>query len=321
MTRRLLGLGRATLWLVVASALSLAGAGLVAELSHPPGTAARAELTYAGDRVLRAALADATTDLEAIAADVARLGVLGRGSIAALVAADETTLRETIDAGSVLALTIEIDSNDLDAALVALPGDDPNDALRYADGLVDRRATIRVALERTAGLAFAWARLTDGSLDAARLVSLLVDHDTIVATAAAAGRERRYDDALATLAEAATRLDDAVKIRDSFDAAVDVTTLDDWIARYREYDAALTELYSALTASGDTVTAAVRAAYRREEAARAALPTDRRALEVIVVDIGRAGLNQAVIGIEQARGSLLLALEALATPDEGDPGD
>lgn len=321
MIRLLIGLGRAGAWVIAAAALSLAGAGLIAELSHPPGTAARAELTFAGDRVLRAALADATTDLQAISADVARLGVLGRGSIAALVAADETTLRETIDAGSVLALTIEIDSNGLDDRLAALPGDDATDALRYADPLIDRRATIRVALERTAGLAFAWARLTDGSLAAARLVSLLVDHDTIVATAAAAGRERRYDDALAALAEAATRLDDAVRIRDSFGPAVDVTTLDDWIARYREYDAALAELYTALKASGDEVTAEVRAAYRREEAARAALPTDRRALEVIVVDIGRAGLNQAVIGIEQARGSLLLALEALATPDDGDAAD
>jgi len=64
----------------------------------------------------------------------------------------------------------------------------------------------------------------------------------------------------------------------------------------------------------------VRAAYQEEGAARALLPPDTRALVVIIADIGRGGLNQAVIAIEQARGRLNLALEALAASLDGEPG-
>ena len=61
---------------------------------------------------------------------------------------------------------------------------------------------------------------------------------------------------------------------------------------------------------------AVRAAYREESAAREQLPPDTRGLVVIVADIGRGGLNQAVIAIEQARGRLNLALQALAPAED-----
>jgi hypothetical protein len=67
------------------------------------------------------------------------------------------------------------------------------------------------------------------------------------------------------------------------------------------------------------VSDAVRDAYREESAARAQLPPDTRGLIVIVADIGRGGLNQAVIAIEQARGRLNLALEALAPVDAAGP--
>ncbi|MEO7664424.1 MAG: hypothetical protein ABIV26_04805, partial [Candidatus Limnocylindrales bacterium] len=100
-------------------------------------------------------------------------------------------------------------------------------------------------------------------------------------------------------------------IRDQLANASDVSTLDDWIGRNRRYDEALAALYRALWDANGKVTDAVRSAFTEEGVARAQLPGDTRALVVIVADIGRGGLNQAVIAIEQARGRLNLALEAL----------
>ena len=53
----------------------------------------------------------------------------------------------------------------------------------------------------------------------------------------------------------------------------------------------------------------VRDAFAAEQAARAQLPSDTRGLVVIMSDIARGGLNQAVIAIEEARGALSAALD------------
>jgi hypothetical protein len=57
------------------------------------------------------------------------------------------------------------------------------------------------------------------------------------------------------------------------------------------------------------VTGAVRKAFAAEKAARERLPGDTRGLVVIMAEIGRGGMNQAVISIEEARGELDAALE------------
>ena len=61
----------------------------------------------------------------------------------------------------------------------------------------------------------------------------------------------------------------------------------------------------------------VRAAFAAEKAARAGLPEDTRALVVIMSEIEQGGPNQAVIAIEQARGSLAAALETERRLREG----
>ena len=173
-------------------------------------------------------------------------------------------------------------------------------------------ATMLAALESSEGLARSWANLTVGSLAASNLISLLTSHDLTVAGAAAQGRDADYEAALVTLATAVGMLDEATEARDRLANTTDVVTLDEWIRRNRHYDEALIALYSALRDSGGLVNDAVREAYREEGEARANLPPDTRGLVVIVADIGRGGLNQAVIAIEQARGRLNLIIEALA---------
>jgi stage V sporulation protein SpoVS len=68
------------------------------------------------------------------------------------------------------------------------------------------------------------------------------------------------------------------------------------------------------------VTATVRAAVKAEAVARANLPPDRRALVVIMADIGRGGMNGAVIAIEEARATLTDALESDAAGSSPEPG-
>ncbi|MEW5991384.1 MAG: hypothetical protein AB1736_08590 [Chloroflexota bacterium] len=299
-------------WLVVIVVMAVAGAGLVAQWSHPPGTAARAELTWHADQALAPSLDAAQADLVAIEANVDRLALLARGALASLTADDQEPFTTALSDGGEVAMAIQAASTALRAELAALPGDLAADAIVYGADTRARRATMLTAVESTEGLARSWATLTFGSLSASNLISILTDHDLTVAAAAALGRDADYEAALVTLAAAVAKLDEATDIRDRLINTTDVATLDQWIGRNRRYDEALTALYSALRDSGGLVNDAVREAYREEGEARAQLPPDTRGLVVIVADIGRGGLNQAVIAIEQARGRLHLILEALA---------
>ena len=61
-------------------------------------------------------------------------------------------------------------------------------------------------------------------------------------------------------------------------------------------------LYTEISKVGKKVTAATQAAVKAEAAARARLPPDTRGLVIIMSEIGRGGMNGAVIAIEEARG-------------------
>jgi hypothetical protein len=307
----------AIVWLAVIVVIAVGGAGIVAQWSHPAGTAARAELTWDGDRSIEPSLQGAQTRLAGIAAQVDRFSLLARGALASVAADDQGPFTSALHEGTDTARAIQAASVALRADLTALPGGLPADAIEYGGDVFARRASMLTALDSTSGLARAWATFTAGSLSASDLITLLTRHDLTVAAAAADGRVADYETALGTLSRATGMLDAATEIRDQLVNTSDVSTLDEWLSRNRRYDAALTALYAALRDSGGIVNDAVRAAYREEAAARAVLPPDTRGLVVIIADIGRGGLNQAVIAIEQARGRLNLALQALAPV--GDP--
>ena len=103
-----------------------------------------------------------------------------------------------------------------------------------------------------------------------------------------------------------------MKLRDRLGNSVDVTELNEWLRRNRNYDVALRRLYVASAASPNRVTPELRAASNAEKAARAELPGDTSGLVIIMAEIGRGGLNQAVLAIEEARGSLADVLDAEA---------
>lgn len=300
--------------------IAVGSAGILALWSHPPGTLARAELTWAGDTKLGAALDGSQSELATIAADTDRLAVLARAAIGSLTADDQGPLGDALTEGSSLADTIETSSASLRTTLDNLPGAGTNDVLNYNDEVLARRAGLLSALGATEGLGRSWVTLTSASQQASTLISLLTAHDATVGAAAAQGRSADYVGALATLNAAVARLDDALEIRNRLANTTDVSTLDEWMRRNRVYDKALQALYGALHDSGGAIDDAVRAAFREESRARADLPPDTRGLLVILADVGRGGLNQAVIAIDQARARLDLALDALSSLGIESPG-
>lgn len=320
MTRFLRGAARAVVWLLIVAVVSVGAAGLVTALDNQPGTSARAELTAETDAPARAALAAAQARLASLAVDVERLGELGRGALTALVASDFTALDAAVANGATLAHAIETDSARLREQLALIPGTGPNEALLWSPDTTRRRDVARAAVNATSGLELGWSRLAAGSTVANRLAVLLAGHDTVAGQAAATGRNRQYAAALKTLAQAQALLDQAKALRDALANTVDVSTLTQWIDRNAEYDAALARLYTATINARGKITKELKDAFAAERRAHDFLPANTSGIVIILAEIGRGGLNEAVIGIEQARARVQAAVDQLNAAPSADPG-
>ena len=307
----------AVAWVLVVALLALGAAGIVGAMAHQPGSAARAELTYLGDQAIEPGLSAAEAGLDGLSAEVTQLSELGREALGALATSDVDTLEASVDNGERLALQIQAHSADLRRQLETLPGVGPRSELVLSPGVRQRHVLALNALKATDGIAADWSGLSASALAATRMAVLLTDHDRATGEAAAAGRAGKYAAALAKLTESDAMIVQARQLRDSLASTVDVTTLTQWLDISANYDAALRRLYEAIVAAKGQVTKEVRAAFAAEKAARERLPPDTRALVVILSDIGRGGLNQAVIGIEQARGELDAAIGLLTSQPGG----
>ena len=301
----------AVVWLALIVMIALGAAGIVNAMDHQPGTPARAELTSRSDRELRPMLDAATSDLVALADQVAALGIQARGALAALNGLDTSTVDAAIANGNRLVLDLRVRTTALRRELAAVPYvGTPDAAIVLSDDVASRHAALVAALNATEGLDDAWERLTLGSISATRMSGLLASHDELVAHAAERGRAARYDDASGLLDQADATIAAARKLRDQLANTVDVTVLDQWLDRNADYDVALRGLYKAISTVSGKVTDAVRAAIAAEQAAKDRLPPDTRGLVVIMAEIGRGGMNGAVIAIEEARGKLISAVDA-----------
>ena len=303
------------IWLLIVAVVSVGAAGIVAAMANRPGSAARAELTADGDAAAAVVLNQAESELTDLTAEVERLGELGRGALVALVASDFTTLDSAVSDGQTLARQIEVHSSTIREHLLVVPGTGPNEALLWSPETSRRRDVALSAVAATGGLEAAWTRLAAGSTVANRLTLLLTGHDTTAGQAAAEGRSRKYAQALKTLASAQAMLAQAKAMRDQLANTIDVSTLTQWIARNDEYDAALARLYNATIAAKGRITEELKAAAIAERRAHDLLPANTSGIVIILAEIGRGGLNEAVIGIEQARAKLQAALDELAGPD------
>jgi hypothetical protein len=318
------GLAIRVAWVATALLVALGVAGIAATMNQPPGSPGRPELTWAGDTALEPALEAATRDLQALSDEVDQLGSTARVALSQVVAGDVDVLQETITEGTLRLGRVQGLTDDLEASLADVPYTGADWALHVSAGLHRRYEQLAATAGLTAGLEDDWASFTGRSLAAARLTSLLTRHDEQTAAAARLGSDGRFRDAIAQLDTSDETIAESRRLSGDLAGSTDVSTLTAWLDRNASYDAALRNLYSALIKSNGRVTDAVRRAFDREQQARAQLPTDTRALVVIMADIAQGGLNQAVIAIEQARGSLADALDVQQQlrdrPDQQLPG-
>jgi hypothetical protein len=306
-------------WVVAALVISLGSGGIVTGMSQSPANGGRPELTWAADQAVDPGLAAASTDLTNLTGEVDQLGQAGRDAIADLVNRDSPQLDATIANGTGLVARIATDTAAIRVKLATLPGIATADVTTIGAAERQRYDAITVALSITADLQTSWVQLTTGSAVATALTKDLADHDTFAGQAVKLGSTAQYAKARAALVTAQAALDSAAKRRDALAATVDVSILTQWIDRNSAFDSAAAELYLLLQASPRKVTPAIRAAFANLSIARQNLPPDTRGLEVILDDLARGGLNQAVIAIEDAKFSLAtaVALIAAANPRPG----
>jgi hypothetical protein len=306
-------------WLALLVAIGLGGAGIVSAMDHLPGVA-RPELTSVGDGEVLPLLDAAAADLATVADEVTTLGVQARGALAALNGVETSTLDEAITAGNGLVADLRVRTAAVRRELAAVPYvNTPSVSTVLSPDVAARHAALVAATDATEGLDDAWERLTLGSVSATRMSDLLARHVDLVAQAAERGRAARYDEALSLLDQADAVIAQARRLRDQLANTIDVTVLDQWLDRNAAYDKALRDLYVVISKVGSRVTDAVREAIAAEQAAKERLPPDSRGLVVIMAEIGRGGMNGAVIAIEETRARLIDAVAA-GSPVAAEPG-
>jgi hypothetical protein len=308
------------IWVAIIVIISLGAAGLVTALDHPPGSPGRTDFTAPGDAEVIPQLDTAEAAFAALADQVDALSSEARAALAALNGADPTASAAAIENGDHLVSGIIARTALLRRALADVPYvGTPEAGLTVSDAVVARHATLVAALDATDGLDTAWTRLTLGSVAASNMSRMLAEHDRLVVAAADRGVNAKYAAAIKVLDQAKAQIASARALRDQLSATVDVSVLDEWLARNETYDVALGNLYKALSKVGTKVTKETRAAVKAEAAARANLPPDTRGLIVIMAEIGQGGMSRAVIAIEDAKAKLTDALDAGTPPSSDAP--
>jgi len=300
---------RGSAWTVLLALLAISGAGLVGETFHAPGSPARAELTWDGDTALGAQLDVAAAELRVIATDVTQLAQFAKSALAEVTSTDPTRLRAALEQGGLVAARVDASAKALRTSLVGLPGDGPMAAIEYSNATLVRRAAVLAAIDAASGMAAEWQAVTGRAVDAAQVTSLISQHDLTVLSAAQEGVAARYAAAIPILDEALLTIDAIRELRIRLIAGSENTVLDEWMERNTAYDKALQALYAALVKSkGKPLAAEVQSAKREVDIAFANLPPDRRTILVIVSEVARGGLTQAVLAIEEAHGRIDEAL-------------
>lgn len=305
---------RGVAWTALLALLAASGAGLAGGTWRAPGSPERAELTWAGDSSIASRLDVAANELRRIADDVEELSAAAKSALEEVTSTDPARLTAALERGTEVANAIDSAALDLREALAGLPGDGANAAIEFSNATLVRRAAILAAIDSAGSLAAHWTQVTTRAADAAQLLALIARHDQTVLGAAALGVAARYKAAIPILDQALLAVADVKTLRQRLIASAEPTVLDEWIERNGEYDQALKTLYAALVASKGKITVTVQSARREERAAFDRLPPDRRTIIVIVAEVARGGLTQAVLAIDEANGHIDDALAEAGPP-------
>jgi hypothetical protein len=294
-------------WTLLLVVIAASGAGLAGLAWHAPGGPARAELTYAGDAALGSRLDTAQATLESISSDVQQLASEAKSALEEVTSPDPKRLQSGLARGDTIAASIEDKAHELAGSFADLPGAEPDAVLRYSNATLVRRAAILAAIQASSGLAASWHTVAARAADTSRLTDLISQHDSTVLQATQHGVNSQFKNAVTTIDGALAVMATIESLRKRLVAADD-TVLDEWIQRTKTYDLALQHLYAALVQSKGKVTIDVQSARREERDAFNQLPPDRRTIVLIISEVTRNGLTQAVLAIDDASGRLDEAL-------------
>ena len=289
--------------------ISLGGSGLVTALDHPVGDATRPELTARNDALVGRRLALVREPAARAQREVDALTETARDVLTALPRLDVAAARAGLSEGDASVAGIEAALGALRAARAEVASG--IDLERLSERNRARLARIDEAVTSLAPVAGAWTSLAAAAAGGIDLLERLQAHDRLTFEATEAGRDEAFALALRRLDEAAEALAGIDRLRDALEDEADVTTLDGWLVRARDYDAALRRLYELLGETRGVVTDEVREANEVVDRAQAALAPDTTALSVIVSDVAGAPVTEAFVSIEAARGSLAAAIAAL----------
>jgi hypothetical protein len=293
-------------WLLAAIVLGLGGAGVVARGDNFAGDVARPELTWRYDQAMAPGIAAASDEGRHIGEATDKLADAARSALVHLLAGQTKEVAVDLSRGEVWAADITQRGPAVEARIAELPYlDSPQLVSSHTrEGI----QALRDIVEATRPLPERWHQLAVATVPAVEVTAVLQAHDATVFEATQKGVHEQYKEALAILDQAAVDLDQAAAMRDQLSAAVDVTTLTQWIDRNRAHDTALRGVYEAIP-GGDAEKIA--AAVQKQREAEAQLPPDTRALVVILGDIALGGVNQAAITIETVRGTVGIAVATL----------
>ncbi len=312
-TRRL---GSVVAWLVMLLIVGIAGAGLILTLDHAPTEDGRPELTARGARIVEPRLAAIDADMLQAAAAGNDIAAAGRETLTRLRSLDTPRVAAALTAGDAAVADLAVARDRIAAARATLLDGTTPAGLPAEDRV--RIGAIDSAIAAVGEFPGYWDQVRFAASGPQELVDDLAAHDARVVAATDSGRAGEWADALARLSDASRFLALAQAVRaTAHQQGLDVTTLDDLLDRLATYDTALSDLYTALQASGGQTTTGSAAAEARVNAAQAELPEDQTAMLVIISDVAGPTITPTLLSIESARGALEAALDSQPQPSDG----
>jgi hypothetical protein len=300
-------------WLALAALLALGSAGIVAATDQPPGNGIRPELTYDADKALSARLDAAVRDLATLDDDVVTLGDQARVLLADLSEVNAVGLETAYGKGDRSVMEIQAGAAGLDTRLECgawTSAREADLARTYDRTLIDRWRQVCVSLGSVSPLADDWAAMKNGAQVAMQVVDDINGHDSTAANALQLATQGRYPEALATLHNASVSLAGAQRIATSLATVADVSTLNEWLKRTADMDAALALLWQTMIDSNGRVTPQVTAALKGVTDAKALLPDNTGIVQIVLYELA-GNLTSHGISIETAKGQLAAALAGL----------
>jgi hypothetical protein len=283
--------------------VALGGAGLTVASDRIQDPGSRPEVTWAADHAAQPYIDALARDLGALTTDVAALSKAGRDTLGNLQSLDVEAVRTAIADGDAASAGIFVSNDDREAAA------DNIERWRLGPDSAAQLDAVDRAVASTADMASAWDAIRTRATVVAGLTDDLQRHDSLVFRATTSGRQGTWADAISTMADAGTALDEARAARDALGASA-TDTLSQLIDRYAAYDSALSGLYSYFGSGGSKSGAQFETLNRQVEDAQAGLPSGNEVFSLIVGEAAGSQLADALVQIEQARGDINAALEA-----------